>query len=249
MPLGVRNRARYGMSRTQLTRLRGWCISTTTHCDATGPFRLTDFTTLRATMVASQLRTVGVNDLSVVAAMTDVAREKFVPAGREMLAYADAAVPLGGGRAMVEPLVTGLLLTHARITRQCRVLVIGAGTGYATALIERLAGQVVAVESDAGLVAHAAAQGIAVQHRALTEGAPDGGPYDVIYFDGAIATVPAALAAQLKPGGRAAAVVRRDGPGRVTVGRFVGDALIGETFIEVDAPLLPGFERAREFVF
>jgi hypothetical protein len=43
--------------------------------------------------------------------------------------------------------------------------------------------------------------------------------------------------------------VRSGGPGRVTVGRIVGDALVGETFIEVDAPLLPGFERAREFVF
>jgi protein-L-isoaspartate(D-aspartate) O-methyltransferase len=210
---------------------------------------LTDFTTLRATMVASQLRTVGVNDLEVVAAMTEVPRENFVPAGREMLAYADAAVPLGNGRAMVEPLVTGLLLTHARITRDCRVLVIGAGTGYATALIGRLAGRVVAVESDPSLVALSAAQGIAVQQRVLSEGAPDDGPYDLIYFDGAIEAVPAGLAAQLKPGGRAAAVVRSGGPGRVTVGRIVGDALVGETFIEVDAPLLPGFERAREFVF
>ena len=210
---------------------------------------MTDFTTLRATMVASQLRTVGVNDLEVVAAMTEVPRENFVPAGREALAYADAAVPLGNGRAMVEPLVTGLLLTHARITRDCRVLVVGAGTGYATALIGRLAGRVVAVESDASLIALAAAQGIAVQQRVLSEGAPDDGPYDLIYFDGAIEAVPAGLAAQLKPGGRAAAVVRSGGPGRVTVGRIVGDALVGETFIEVDAPLLPGFERAREFVF
>lgn len=210
---------------------------------------MTDFSTLRATMVASQLRTVGVNDMAVVAAMADVAREKFVPSGREALAYADAAVPLGNGRAMVEPLVTGLQLTHARITRDCRVLVVGAGTGYATALIGRLAGRVVGVESDAGLVAHAAAQGIALHHGALAEGAAADGPYDLIYFDGAIATVPAGLAAQLKPVGRAAAVVRRDGPGRVTIGRFVGDGLVGETFIEVDAPLLPGFERAREFVF
>lgn len=200
-------------------------------------------------MVASQLRTVGVNDLDVVAAMTEVAREKFVPAGRELLAYADAAVPLGGGRAMVEPLVTGLQLTHARITRACRVLVIGAGTGYATTLIGKLAGRVVGVEGDAALVAHAARQGITLQQRALTEGAPEDGPYDLIYFDGAVATVPATLAAQLKPGGRAVAVVRQGGPGRVTVGRFAGNTLVGETYIEVDAPLLPGFEQVREFVF
>ena len=210
---------------------------------------MTDFTTLRATMVASQLRTVGVNNLEVVAAMTAVRREDFVPAGREALAYADAAVPLGGGRALVEPLVTGLLLTHARITRSCRVLVIGAGTGYSTALIGRLAGRVVAVESDPALVAHAARQGIAVQQRALAEGAPDDAPYDLIYFDGAVETVPAGLAAQLKPDGRAAGVARTRGQGRVCVGRIAAGALVGETFIEVDAPVLPGFERAREFVF
>jgi protein-L-isoaspartate(D-aspartate) O-methyltransferase len=93
---------------------------------------LTDFATLRATMVASQLRTVGVNDPDVVAAMTSVAREKFVPPGREAFAYADAAVPLGNGRALMEPMVTGLLLTHARIERHERVLLVGAATGPAS---------------------------------------------------------------------------------------------------------------------
>ncbi len=211
---------------------------------------MTDFATLRATMVASQLRTVGVNDPQVVAAMASVARETFVPAGREALAYADAAVPLGNGRAMAEPLVTGLLLTHARIGRDDRVLVIGAGTGYSAAVIARLAGRVVAVEVDADLVAHAARSGVTVQQRALIDGAPDDGPYDLIYFDGAIEQVPDALAAQLKPDGRAAAVVRDAmTPGRATVGRIVAGRIVGDGFIEVPAPLLPGFARMPEFVF
>ena len=201
-------------------------------------------------MVASQLRTVGVNDPEVVAAMASVARENFVPAGRESLAYADASVPLGNGRVLVEPLVTGLLLTHARVQRDDRVLVVGAGTGYATALLGRLAGRVVAVEEDADLAAQARAQGIGVVEAPLGAGAPDDAPYDLIYFDGAIAAVPDALAAQLAPRGRAAAVMQDgSGPGRVTVGRFVGGGLIGETYLEVAAVLLPGFARARAFVF
>ncbi len=210
---------------------------------------MTDYTTLRATMVASQLRTVGVNDPQVVAAMAAVPRERFVPAGREALAYADAAVPLGNGRFLPEPLVTGLLLTHARIERHHRVLVIGAATGYAVAVIARLTDHVVAVEEDAALAEVARGAALMIEVRPLVEGSPDGAPYDQIYFDGAVDRVPAALAAQLAPRGRAAAVVRDRGPGRATVGRIVGDQLVGDSFIEVPAALLPGFARAAEFVF
>ena len=211
---------------------------------------MTDYNTLRATMVASQLRTVGVNDPEVVAAMATVPREKFVPAGREALAYADAAVPLSNGRWLPEPLVIGLLLTHARIERHHRVLIVGAGTGYAAAIVARLTDHVVAVEQDESLCAHARACGVTIERRALVEGAPDRAPYDLIYFDGAIERIPAALAGQLGPLGRAAAVVRAPGsPGRATVGRIVGEHLLGDGFIEVPAALLPGFARAPEFVF
>lgn len=210
---------------------------------------MTDYTALRATMVASQLRTVGVNDPEVVAAMAAVPREKFVPAGREMLAYADASVPLGNGRYLPEPLVTGLLLTHARIERHHRVLIIGVATGYAAAVVQRLTPHVVAVEEDAALAAMAQAQGIAVEVRPLVEGSPGGAPYDLIYFDGAVSRIPAGLAAQLAPTGRAAAVVVDNGPGRATVGRVVGEHLVGDSFIEVPAAMLPGFARTPDFVF
>lgn len=201
-------------------------------------------------MVASQLRTVGVNDLEVVAAMASVPRELFVPAGREALAYSDAAIPLGNGRALMEPLVTGLLLTHARIESHERVLIVGAGTGYTAMLVGRLAARVVAVESDAALAAQARAAGVGIVDAELTAGAPDNGPYDVIYIDGAIERMPEALTAQLANGGRVAAVVRdRGGVCRATVGRVVGDDIVGLAVIEIPAPLLPGFERAREFVF
>lgn len=211
---------------------------------------MTDFTALRATMVASQLRTVGVSDPAVVAAMMAVPRENFVPAGREALAYADAAVPLGGGRFLPEPLVTGLLLTHARIEPHDRVLVVGAGTGYSAALILRLTDHVVAVEEDAGLAAQARANGIVIVEGPLTAGATDSGPYDLIYFDGAIERVPASLAEQLASNGRAAAVVRAgNGPGRATVGHIVGEHLVGDAFAEVPAAVLPGFSRAPDFTF
>ncbi len=210
---------------------------------------MTDFTALRATMVASQLRTVGVNDPAVVAAMMAVPRERFVPPGREALAYADAPVPLGGGRSLPEPLVTGLLLTHARVEHGERILVVGAATGYAAAVALRLTPHVFAVEEDAGLAAQARDNGINVEVRPLVDGLPEHAPYDLILFNGAVERVPPALAAQLAPDGRAAGVVIGGGPGRATVGRIVGEHLVGDSFIEVSAAVLPGFRRVPEFSF
>ena len=72
------------------------------------------FEPMRRAMVASQLRTTGVNDPRVIAAMGDVPRERFVPVERQALAYADAQVPLGQGRALNSPMALGRLLTEAR---------------------------------------------------------------------------------------------------------------------------------------
>ena len=73
------------------------------------------FEPMRRAMVASQLRTTGVNDPRVIAAMGEVARERFVPAERAALAYADAMVPLGGGRALNPPMALGRMLTEAQL--------------------------------------------------------------------------------------------------------------------------------------
>ena len=106
------------------------------------------------------------------------------------------------------------------------------------------------IEADEALATHARSCGVTVECRPLVDGAPDRAPYDLIFFDGAIERIPAGLAAQLGALGRAAAVVRgAGGPGRATVGRIVGEHLVGDSFIEVNAALLPGFARTPEFVF
>ena len=103
-----------------------------------------NFTDMRRAMVASQLRTTGVSDPGVVAAMGAVPRERFVPADRIPLAYADALVPLKPGRDLNSPMALGRLLTEARPAPSDRALVVGAATGYASAVLGRLVGQVVA---------------------------------------------------------------------------------------------------------
>lgn len=207
------------------------------------------FEKMRVAMVDSQLRTTGVNDPGVLAAVRAVPRERFVPASRAALAYADAPVELAPGRWMIEPMVLGLLLTHARIGAGDRVLVVGAATGYAAAVIARLTPHVTAVEEDAGLAATARANGVAVDEGPLIAGWPAAAPYDVIFIDGAVAELPPALLAQAEGGRIAAVIVGADGVGRATVGRVVGGYFAGTGFIETGAAVLPGFARAAKFMF
>ena len=105
-----------------------------------------NFEQMRRAMVASQLRTTGVNDPRVVAAMGAVPRERFVPPERCALAYADALVPVGHGRQLNPPMALGRMLAEARLRGHEKALVIGAATGYSAAVLARLAGSVTAVE-------------------------------------------------------------------------------------------------------
>ncbi len=207
-----------------------------------------NFATQRQTMVDTQLKTVGVNDADVLAAMATVPREAFVPAAMKGLAYADAALEVAPGRWLLEPMVLGLLLTHARLAKGSAVLVVGAATGYSAAVCARMGMRVTALEDDAALAAGTSA-GVSNVAGPLAEGWARGAPYDLMLFEGAIELVPETLAAQLADGGQAAAVVREQGVGRALVGRVVGGKIAGLPFLEVAARPLPGFARPRAFAF
>lgn len=212
------------------------------------------FETLRRAMVASQLRTTAVNDVRVIEAMGAVERERFVPASRRALAYVDTPVPLGDGRALNPPMVVGRLLTEANVVPTDKALVVGAATGYAAALLARLAASVVAVEGDAALVAEmrtalAGVANVTVVEGPAAAGAADAGPYDLILIDGAVEQIPDALVAQLAPGGRIAAPVIDDGVTRLTIARVAGGAVSFQRVADAEAAVLPGFERPRTFSF
>ncbi len=209
---------------------------------------------LRQTMVDSQLRTVGIIDADVLAAMASVAREAFVPPGHRGLAYADAALEVAPGRWLLEPMALGLLLQNARLRAGERLLVIGAASGYSAAIGAHMGASVTALESDTDLAAPLAGlPGVTVAHGSLPFGWEAGAPYDVILFEGAIETLPGTILAQLKPGGRVAAVVRIGGVGHAFAGVIaVGEdmaAVASRAFLEVAARPLPGFTRAPAFAF
>jgi protein-L-isoaspartate(D-aspartate) O-methyltransferase len=215
----------------------------------TAPAADIDLAALRQTMLDSQLKTVGVIDAAVLGAMGSVPREAFVPPALAGLAYADAALEVAPGRFLLEPMALSLLLQNARLQPGERVLVIGAATGYSAAVVAAMGAHVTALESDKLLAKSARDAGINVVEGPLPAGWPKAAPYDVLLFEGAIESLPPALAAQLAPGGRAAAVVRVNGVGHGHAGPVVGDRIAGRAFLEIAAKPLPGFRRAAAFAF
>lgn len=208
-----------------------------------------NFDQMRRAMVASQLRTTGVDDAGVIAAMDAVPRERFVPAERAGTAYADAMIALPGGRALNPPMTTGRLLSAGRPRAGDNALLIGAATGYAAAVLARLVASVTAVESDAALGAQASAAGVAIHTGPLEDGSADGAPYDLIVIDGAVEYVPQAIVDQLADGGRLATGLVEAGVTRLAIGRKAGGAFGLMPFADAAAAILPGFARPRGFSF
>jgi len=162
----------------------------------------------RARLV-SELQSKGIRDLAVLRAISQVPRHLFVPAGVRHRAYEDSALPIGGGQTISQPWVQARYLEVLQLTGREKVLEIGTGSGYQTALLAQLADTVFSVERIASLAAEARAVLQAVGIHNVTVLVGDGtlgwrpfAPYDAILVAAASPTVPAPLVEQLAPGGR-----------------------------------------------
>jgi len=170
---------------------------------------MTNFASLRADMVARQLRARGIRDERVLTAMGEVQREKFVPARHHDLSYEDAPLPIEEGQTISQPYIVALMLEAAEIKAGARVLEVGAGSGYATAVIARLAKEAYGIEWHDALARTAstrlAALDVAnarVMQGDGTLGWPDRAPFDAIVVSAGGPDVPKALLEQLTIGGR-----------------------------------------------
>jgi protein-L-isoaspartate(D-aspartate) O-methyltransferase len=218
-----------------------------------------DFAAARRMMVDSQVRTSDVTDQRIIAAMQDLPRERFVPERNASLAYLDLDVAVTSGtpaRRLLKPMVLAKLVHAAEIGPQDRVLDVACATGYSTALLARLARNVVALEEDATLGRHArenlAAVGAVnaeVVSGALPDGWQAGAPYDVIFVNGAAEVVPDRLLRQLAPGGRLVGVVGHPPASKAVLYLASGGQASALPIFDAAAPPLPGFAEPPAFVF
>lgn len=173
-----------------------------------------NFEQARFNMVEQQIRPWDVLDFDVLDTLMEIPREQFVEAGLQGLAYSDTELPLPNGAKMLEPKVVARLVQGLKLTKQDKVLEIGTGSGYATAVLAAMAGEVVTCDVDAAQQQRAQAAlnqlGYAnityTQHDGLTE-ASTGAPFDAVYVGGAVSQVPEVLKNQLKDGGRMVVIV------------------------------------------
>jgi protein-L-isoaspartate(D-aspartate) O-methyltransferase len=208
-----------------------------------------DYAAAKAAMVESQLRPEGVTDPLVLDAMGAIEREKFLPEAVRPLAYADRAIPLGDGRFIPPPATLGRLLTQMMPEPGQRALVVGAATGYSSAVLARIGLEVVALESSAELAARARQLGIDVVEGPLEAGWSKSAPYDQVLIDGAIETLPDAIVGQLGDGGRLGTSLIERGVARLIVGRKAGGAFGYLSLGDAGTPALPGFGRPQAFIF
>jgi protein-L-isoaspartate(D-aspartate) O-methyltransferase len=213
-----------------------------------------DFAAARRNMVDCQVRTQDVTDLRVIDAFLQVPRERFVPPGKQGLAYVDYEVPLGEGakaRRLLKPVVLAKLIQAAGPRSTDRVLDIAGGSGYSAAVWAKLAGEVTALEEDAALARTAQknlGDAVTVATGALTAGWVAAAPYDIILLNGACEVIPPAVFQQLKEGGRLLCIMGA-APGKATLYLRDGDNFSSRALFDAAAPLLPGFARAPAFVF
>jgi protein-L-isoaspartate(D-aspartate) O-methyltransferase len=223
---------------------------------------MADFQTARRAMVDGQVRTNEVTNPAIIGAMLEIPREAFVPEARAALAYLDRDVVIADATAtaparyLVKPVVLARLVQAADPGPGDRVLVIGAGTGYAAAVMSRLAAEVIVLEENESLLQRAQAAlsslgsgNVAVIHGPLTEGAPASGPYDVILIDGGVETVPDHLCEQLSTRGRLVTVEVSGPIGKAKLFQQINAKCRGRELFDANAPVLPGFSLSPAFVF
>lgn len=167
-------------------------------------------------MVRKQIEARGVRDPRVLAAMRAVQRARFVPQDVRRLAAADSALPIGHDQTISQPFIVAYMTELLQIEKQHRVLEIGTGSGYQSAILAELSDHVYSVEIVPALAARAAQtlrelgySAVSVKQRDGYRGWPDHAPYDRVIVTAAPPEVPDALVDELAPGGRLVAPVGR----------------------------------------
>ena len=214
---------------------------------------MSEFAARRVMMVDTQVRPSDVTKFPIIDAMLSVPRETFVPEALRALAYADTALPLGHGEAMMKPVLQGRALQALLPQAEESVLEIGTGSGYLTACLATLAREVVSIERHPDLAdaarARLTAQGIG-NVRIETADAlswDNTQQFDAICVGGAVETLSPRFLEWLKPGGRIFAVQGRSPAMDATLVHREVNGARTESLFETDLPYLAGAAPAPAF--
>jgi len=181
---------------------------------------MSDFAELRDRMVSRQIEARGISDAAILQAFREVPREAFVAPDYARDAYDDHPLPIEAGQTISQPYIVALMVAAAEIGEGDRVLEVGAGSGYAAAIMSRIAREVIGIERQHDLVIVARQRLHALGYDNVrivegdgTRGCPGEAPFDAILAAASGSHVPPSLIAQLAPGGRL--VMPIGGPGWV----------------------------------
>jgi protein-L-isoaspartate(D-aspartate) O-methyltransferase len=170
---------------------------------------MTNSSAEREAMVERHLRRRGIAEPHIVDAFLSVPREEFVSPANAHLAYGDHPLPIEAGQTISQPYIVALMIQAAAIKPGDKVLEVGAGSGYAAAIMSRIADKVIGIERQHELVEVASERlrrlgydNVEIVESDGTKGWPDEAPYDAILAAASGSHVPQGLIAQLAPGGR-----------------------------------------------
>jgi protein-L-isoaspartate(D-aspartate) O-methyltransferase len=168
---------------------------------------MTDYTAEREAMIERHLKRRGITEQHIVDAFLAVPREEFVAPEYAHLAYGDHPLPIEAGQTISQPYIVALMIQAAGIKEGDKVLEVGAGSGYAAAVISRIAGEVIAIERQHDLVARQRLERLGYDNVEIvegdgTKGCPDHAPFDAILAAASGSHVPRPLVEQLAPDGR-----------------------------------------------
>jgi protein-L-isoaspartate(D-aspartate) O-methyltransferase len=218
---------------------------------------LQDVEQARYYMIEQQIRPWNVMDPAVLDLLSQVKREDFVQLAHKSVAFADLALPLPGGQQMLPPRVQARLVLDAAVKATDKILEIGTGSGYTTALLAKLAQRVISLEINAEVADLARANlhraGIhnaEVRQADGSHGAAADAPFDVILLGGSVAEIPQALLSQLKLGGRLVAIVGEDPIMHAQVVTRTSESnFTSEDKWDDNAPRLQNFPQPNSFKF
>jgi protein-L-isoaspartate(D-aspartate) O-methyltransferase len=216
-----------------------------------------DFEAARQIMVDSQIRPNDVANPHLVSALLSVPREKFVPKPRRSVAYSELEIETSEGRALWIPRDFAKLLKAVDPKASDIALVIGAGAGYETAVFAQLVETAIGLEADGALVTSTSERlaGMGSDRAVIVEGALDAGlagqgPFDVIFVNGMVQTVPESWTDQLSELGRLGVVVETGrGLGEARVYTRSKGAVSYRKAFEASPPRFAQFDSEPEFTF